>query len=239
MESFRYLSYCIEKYGAERIAKYADALWSSIKDATYISPHYTMSVESEEMGGMSFHDSDIMVQAFALLHQVIRQYTDFIGLIVKDNDINVFMNSLSQYAEFGEISVQVKQRLHAVGRILSTCAESSVALCNKVFESFFPLLMTGLGLSVLQPSENNNLNENCFSPIKFNYGALYLCVGLLEACRNLTMSFENCTLGSDFSHQTCYVMLGHFCELLTKAFVSILRANVADDAQSAYIYLGG
>ncbi|KAI3455490.1 hypothetical protein Pfo_012153 [Paulownia fortunei] len=238
VESFRYLSYCTTKYGPDRMAKHVEALWSSVKDATYISPQSTLSMESELMGGMSFQESDIMTQAFVLLQEVIRQYGDFISLIIGDNDINVFVNSLSQYKEFDAIPVQVKQRLHAVGHILFTCAKPSVALCNKVFESFFLLLMDGLGLSVAKPSDNSYLDEDCVCPVKFNFGALYLCIELLSACRYLTVSLDNCTSVPDFSIQTWCAMLTNFSKSLMEAFISLLRSNVADNAQSAYVYFG-
>ncbi|KAK4482009.1 hypothetical protein RD792_012925 [Penstemon davidsonii] len=238
VESFRYISYCTAKYGPDRMAKHAQALWASVKDATYISPESTLLMDSESIGGMNFQYSDIMTQAYILLQEVIRQDGGFISLIIEDNDINIFVNSLDQYKDFDDIPVQVKQRLHAVGHILTVCAKPSVALCNKVFERFFPLLMDALGLSVAKPSESSYLDEDCFSSVKFNFGALYLCIELLAACRYLTVSLDDCTLIPDVSHQTWCTMLSSFSKSLVKAFIFLIRSNNADKTHSAYVYFG-
>ncbi|KAK4427289.1 MMS19 nucleotide excision repair protein [Sesamum alatum] len=238
VESFKYLSYCTGKYGPERMAKHADALWSSLKDIAYLSPQSTLSMDPESMSRMNFQESDVMTHAFVLLQEVIRQCGDFISLIIGDNDIKTFLSSLNQYKGFDDIPLQVKQRLHAVGHILSTCAKASAALCNKVFESFFPLLMDGLGLSVAQPSQNSYPDEECFSPAKFKFGPLYICIELIAACKNLTVSLYNCTSVHDFSHQRWCSMLSSFSESLVKAFVSMLRSNDADNEQNAYVYFG-
>ncbi|XP_051147931.1 MMS19 nucleotide excision repair protein homolog isoform X2 [Andrographis paniculata] len=236
-ESLKYLSFCITKYGSERIAKHAGAIWSSIKDVTYINPHSTLSQESEP-DGMGFQDSDIMMQAYALLQEVSRECVDFISLVIGDKDIDLFMNSLDQYKDIGGISLQDKQRLHVVSRILSTCAKSSILLCNKVFESFFQLLVNSLGLSVAQQFENNHLDENSFCPDKPNFGALYLCVELLAACRCLSVSLDNCTSHPEFSHQICYSMVTCILKLLMKVFISLLRSDIADNEKNGYLFYG-
>ncbi|XP_011072433.1 MMS19 nucleotide excision repair protein homolog isoform X2 [Sesamum indicum] len=239
VESFKYLSYCTAKYGPERMAKHAEALWASLKDTTYLSPQSMLSMEPESMSRMNFQESDVMTEAFVLLQEVIRQYGEFISLIIGDNDINAFLISLNQYKGFDDIPLQVKQKLHAVGHILSACAKASAAMCNKVFESFFPFLMDGLGLSVAQPSQNNSyLDEECFSLAKFKFGPLYLCIELIAACKSLTLSLYNCTSIHDFPHQRWCSLLSSFSESLVKAFVSMLRSNVADNEQSAYVYCG-
>ncbi|GFP97780.1 mms19 nucleotide excision repair protein homolog [Phtheirospermum japonicum] len=238
VESFKCLSYCTTKYGPDRMAKHAEAIWSSIKDTTYVSPQSTLSNESESTGGMSFQESDVTTQAFILLQEVIRQPGDFSGLIIHDNDINMFMNSLIQFKEFDAIPLQAKQRLHAVARILSTGAKASVALCDKVFQSFFTILMGSLGISVEKSSENGYRDEDCVRTVEFNFGALYLCVELLTACRYLTFSLDNCGSAPDFSHQTWCALLSDFSKPLAEAFVSLLRSNIADNASSPYIYFG-
>lgn len=235
VESFRYLSYCTAKYGSDRMAKHAEALWSSIKDTTYISPQCTVTKESELIGGMDFQDSDIMTQAFILLREVIQQYSDFISLVIGDKDINVFVNSLNQYEEIDDIPVPVKQRLYSVGHILSACAKPSVELCNKVFESFFPLIMDGLGLSVSKPIENGHLDADCSSPVKCNFAFIYLCIELLAACRYVAVSHEKL----DFSHQAWYAMLSSFSKSLVKGFFSFLSSNLAADAKRSNVHFGG
>ncbi|XP_057773140.1 MMS19 nucleotide excision repair protein homolog [Salvia miltiorrhiza] len=235
VESFKYLSYCTVKYGPESMASHAEVLWSSIKNATYISPQCTLTKESESLGGMGFQDSDIMMQAFILLQKVIQQYGDFIILILGDNDINVFMKSLNQYKEMDEIIA--KQRLHVVGHILSTCAKPSPALCNKVFHSFFPLLMESLVFPVEKPL-NGYPDEDCFPPAKFNFPAIYLCIELLAACRYVAISLDSSTPAVDFSDQTWSTMLSNSCKSLVKAFFSLLRSTIADQRPSSDVYFG-
>ncbi|KAL6585082.1 hypothetical protein OROMI_004371 [Orobanche minor] len=238
VDSFKFLSYCTARYGPDRMEKHAEALWSSIKDATYFSHQSTISKEFESTGGMSFQESDIMTQAFALLQEAIRHCGDFISLIIRDNDINMFVNSLNQYMAFDAVPVQVKQRLHAVGRILSTCAKTSVALCDNVFETFFPFFMDGLGISVEKPSANSYQDEDCVRPVRFNFGMLYLCIELLTPCRCLSMSFENCGSSHDVSHPTWSTLLINFSKPLVEAFIFLLRSNVGDDAHSPFVYFG-
>ncbi|KAL6496996.1 hypothetical protein OROGR_028925 [Orobanche gracilis] len=238
VDSFRFLSYCTARYGPDRMDKHAEALWSSIKDATYFSDQSTISKEFESTGGMSFQESDIMTQAFALLQEAIRHCGDFISLIIRDNDINMFVNSLNQYMEFDAVPIQVKQRLHAVGHILSTCAKTSVALCDNVFESFFPLFMDGLGISVEKPSANSYQDEDCVRLVRFNFGMLYLCIALLTACRCLSMSFENSGSIHEFSHPTWSTLLINISKPVVEAFIFLLRSNVDDDAHSPFVYFG-
>ncbi|XP_047961342.1 MMS19 nucleotide excision repair protein homolog isoform X4 [Salvia hispanica] len=237
VESFKYLSYCTAKYGPERMASHAEVLWSSVKDAIYISPQCTLTKESELFGGMGFKDSDVMMQAFILLQEVIQQYGDFISLVLGDNDINAFINSLSQYKEMDDIPSLAKQRLHVVGHIMSTCAKPSPALCNKVFNSFFPLLMESLGLSV-EKSLNGYLDEDCSPPAKFNFAAIYLCTELLAACRYVAVSLDSSTPALEFSQQAWSTMLNNSCKSLVKTFFSLLRSTEADQRASSGVYFG-
>ncbi|XP_073137535.1 MMS19 nucleotide excision repair protein homolog isoform X2 [Henckelia pumila] len=236
VESFRYICYCTPKYGSNRMVKYAQALWSSIKEATFISPQSTVSAESELMGGMGFQDNDIMTQAFVLLQEVIQQDSIFTNLVLSDKDINIFVNSLIESMDFGDIPLLVRQKLHAAGHILSVCAKSSVASCNKVFETYFPLLMDALVISPAKPSQESYLDDDC-SFVKLNFGALYLCIEFLGACRCLTASFDNFTLVSDFANQTWCAMLHTFSVPLMKGFISFLGSNIVDNAHNAFAYL--
>ncbi|XP_042052468.1 MMS19 nucleotide excision repair protein homolog [Salvia splendens] len=237
VESFKYLSYCTLKYGPERMASHAEVLWSSVKYAIYMSPQCTPTKDSELFGGMGFKDSDVMMQAFVLLQEVIQQYGDFISLVLGDNDINAFLNSLNQYNEMDDIPSLAKQRLHVVGHILSICAKPSPALCNKVFNSCFPLLMESLGLSV-EKSINGYLDEDCSPPAKFNLAAIYLCTELLAACRYVAVSLDSSTPALEFSQQTWSTMLNNSCKPLVKTFFSLLRSTEADQRASSGVYFG-
>ncbi|KAL2516268.1 ARM repeat superfamily protein [Forsythia ovata] len=238
VESFKYLSYCTSKYGADKMAKHFGTLWSSVKDATYVSPQSSLSTEAGFTSGMGFQDSDIMKQAFVLLQELVQQSNgSFISLILDDEDIKMFISSLNQYEDFDNIPIDIKQRLHAVGRIMSVCANTTIASCNKVFESFFPLLMNYLGLSVAKPSKDSYPAEDYYPPGRLNFGALYLCVELLTACRYL-VGFDELTSIHDFSNQTWCVMLHNFSKSLATVFISLLGSNVAENSQNAYVCYG-
>ncbi|EPS68498.1 hypothetical protein M569_06270, partial [Genlisea aurea] len=234
LESIRYLCYCSVKYGQDRMAKHSEALWSSVKDTVYFSPDSTLSMESQS-DALNFRESDIMIQAFALLREINLQNGDFINLVIQDGDMNVFLNSLNQYREFDDIPLKVKQRLHSVGRIFSACAETSAASCSKVFERFFPLLMDGLGFSAGKLLQDNHPDEACASSIKLNFGALYLCVKLLTASRYLILSTDNTPAVSNLAHHVWFSMLQIFSEPMAAAFASLIRF---DNLNGAFLYLG-
>lgn len=238
MESFRYLSYCTTKYGPERMTKHAQSLWACVKDAIYISPQSTLLSESECLDGMNFQASDVMLQAFVLLQKIILQEGGFISLIMGDNDINTFVNSLNGHKDFDDIPVQNKQRLHGIGHILSICAKTSVAACSKIFEGFFPHLMDVLGLSVAKLPDSGCHDKDPLSPLS-NFGALFLCIEILAAFRHLVVSHDNFMMIPDFAHQTCYVMLSKYSKLLMEAFISTLKSITAGNTQRAYGYYAG
>uniref|UniRef100_A0A2N9GRY4 MMS19 nucleotide excision repair protein n=1 Tax=Fagus sylvatica TaxID=28930 RepID=A0A2N9GRY4_FAGSY len=74
LDSLKYLSSCTLKYGSERIAKHARAIWLSIKDALYNSlQEPTLSFTSESLDGLGFQENEIAKEALMLLQQVIMQ----------------------------------------------------------------------------------------------------------------------------------------------------------------------
>ncbi|KAB1218501.1 hypothetical protein CJ030_MR3G026381 [Morella rubra] len=237
VDSLKYLTSCILKYGAERMAKHAGAIWLSVKDAIYNSlqePVSSFTSESLE-DGLDFKESEIVNEALTLLQKVIMQDNGlFLSLIVRDDDINTILNSISSYRTYNDIPSQGKLRLHAVGRILSFTTKSSIASCNRVYESFFPRLMEILGLpgsNILGdlPTVDNYLPSN-----RLNFGALYLCVELLAACRDLIADSKEITFESVSACETCHCMLQSFLPSLIKAFISTLVAS----PHNADIYLG-
>lgn len=220
------------------MAKHAGAIWLSVKDAIYNSlqePVSSFTSESLE-DGLDFKESEIVNEALTLLQKAIMQDNGlFLSLIVRDDDINTILNSISSYRTYNDIPSQGKLRLHAVGRILSFTTKSSIASCNRVYESFFPRLMEILGLpgsNILGdlPTVDNYLPSN-----RLNFGALYLCVELLAACRDLIADSKEITFESVSACETCHCMLQSFLPSLIKAFISTLVAS----PHNADIYLGG
>ncbi|KAL6996405.1 hypothetical protein U1Q18_006533 [Sarracenia purpurea var. burkii] len=236
VESLRYLSYCIMMYGADRISQHAETLWSSVKDAIFNSIQPITYLESEPPdGGMGFQENEVATEALILLQKVVLQ-TDgsFLNLIVGDEEINSNIKSITSFKNFADIPLENKKKLHAVGRILSVSARVSIASCNRVFESFFLCLTDALGLSG-SSGDSNPEDNNKFSG-RLNYGALYLCIELLAACRYLVLSAEE--LSSTMSaHETWCCMLQRFCHSLTDAF-HLTLTSTDNDVQNAFVHSG-
>lgn len=236
VESLKYLSYCTLKYGADRMEKYTESLWSALKDAIFTCPLSTVSVDSDPVDGLGFHESEIMTQALELLQVLVRQHNaSFLSLILGDGDISSFLNSLFQFNDFNSLSTQYKQRLHAVGHVLSVCIKASGSSCNKVFESFFPQLVDALRLSVEDPHKTVHpaLDAN------LNFGALYLCVELLAACRQLVVSSDKGTSAPDISRDSWCQILHSFCTSLCNVFFCLIRASSIESTWNAYVYAAG
>lgn len=218
IESLKYLSYCIVRYGGNRIKEHHEALWSSLKDAILTSASSSLIV------ALGYQDNEIVDEAVALLKKLIQQDNDslaFLELIMKDVDINMTLKSLSNYNYYDDITVIDKQRLNAVGQILYVSAAASTASCNAVFQSFFSEVVTGLR-SMMQEK------DHVFEP-KFGY--LYICVELLAACRSLVKSTEI----SYLDNETWCTMLHSSCTLLTSSFVRTMKESTHD----IYTDLGG
>ncbi|CDO97974.1 unnamed protein product [Coffea canephora] len=238
VESFKYLGYCAPMYGSDRMAKHGGALWSSVKDVLYTSPESALSVESESDGGMIFEESDIMVEALILLEGLMQQNSDLLlDMILGDEDINNFICSFLKPWDIHDTPLQLRQQLHSVGRLLAVSAKSSMASCNRVFEKFFPQMMEALGCSVGNHSDESFATEDRALSSRFNYGTLYLCVELLDACRCLVLGFKESTSFPDFIHEKWCCMLHGFCRSLINIFFSNLEA-VSGNAQSSFAYTG-
>ncbi|CAN4086874.1 unnamed protein product [Withania somnifera] len=233
VESLKYLSYCTLNYGGDRMKKYTESLWSALKDAIFTNPQSSLSVDSNPIDGLGFHESEIMTQALELLQVLVRQHNaSFLSLILGDGDISTFLNSFSQFDDFNSLSTEYKQRLHAVGHVLSVCVKASGSSCNKVFESYFPQLVDDLGLS------DENSQETVLSSLdaNFNFGALYLCVEILAACRQLVVSSDKVTSAPDLSCDSWCQILDSFCTSLCNVFFCLIRASRVESTWNAYVY---
>ncbi|KAG9141127.1 hypothetical protein Leryth_001625 [Lithospermum erythrorhizon] len=232
IESFRYLSYCIPKYGAARVEKYAEVIWSSLKEVLYISPS-TSLVEPDPTGGMGFQDSEMTTQALILLQEVVQiDNGPFLSKIIGDEDINTFLNGLTQFQNFSDIALEGKQKLHAISRILSFATKSSVSFCNKLCEKFFPQIMSVLGLSVEDPS------KPYIPSSQVSFGAVYLCTELLDACRLLVLDMGKTIPLGDFADEQWCCVLQSSCISLYNLYASVLEASTADSTSNACVYSG-
>ncbi|KAG5248676.1 MMS19 nucleotide excision repair protein [Salix suchowensis] len=230
VDSLKYLSYCTSKYGAERIAKHAGAIWCSLKDAIFTSGQpLVLSFTPESLGGLGCQENEIASEALTLLEKVVIQNNDlFSSMIVGDEEINMVLNSISGYQSYNEIPSQSTQKMYSVGRILYVSVKASVASCSRIFQNFFPCLMESMGLPVVNGSKTSSFNDDCIISKRPNHGSLYLCVELLGACRDLAIS----------SDETWCCLLQRFSTSLSKIFSSILATSTDKPSHDADVYLG-
>lgn len=217
------------------MAKHAEAIWISIKHAISNSlEEPAKSFTSEPLFGLGFQENEIATEALILLQKVTMQNDAlFLSLIVRDEDINNVFNSIASHESYTNIPSQGRQNLHAVGRILCIITKTSMASCNRVFESFFPCLMNTLEISMENSSKDFTLNENSFSSKRLNFGALYLCVEFIAACRDLIIRTKELAEKFVTADETCCYMLQSSAPTLINAFCSTLAKSsnkVVDDA---------
>ncbi|XP_057505106.1 MMS19 nucleotide excision repair protein homolog isoform X2 [Actinidia eriantha] len=237
VESLRYLSYCSVMYGADRMARHVETLWSSLRDAIFNSLEPISSLESEPLNIMGFRENEVATEALLLLQKVVLQNDgSFLSLIVGDEEVNLTIKSITDFKNYTDIPLHYKKKLHAVGRILYASARASIASCNKVFESFFLCLMDALGLS--GSSKDSHPEDDYMISGRLNYGALCLCIELLAACRYLVLDSEELSLTAVSAHETWCCMLQSFCHSLTEAFCCTLITSTYEDVQNAYARAG-
>lgn len=219
------------------MAQHAETLWASLKDALFNSLESISSLELEPVDDVGFQGNQIATEALLLLQKVVQQNEGSLSLIVGDEDINLTINSISTFKNYGDIPMPNKKKLHAVGQILSVSARASIASCNRVFESFFLCLVDTLRLSGscgdIQPEDGYKFSG------RLNYGALYLCIELLAACRCLVLGSEGRTSTTVSAHETWSCMIQSFCRSLTEAFSFTLVTAADEENRNAYVHSGG
>ncbi|KAJ0007324.1 hypothetical protein Pint_29610 [Pistacia integerrima] len=223
-----------------RIAKHAGAIWSLIKDAIYFSLEPSLFFGLESLDGLGFEDNAILREALTLLQTVIKQNTDlFLSQIIADEEINFIFRSISNFKSYNNIPMESKQKLHAVGCILSVSVKASLASCNRVMESFFPSLVDALGLSVRNSSQDWFPNDNYVLAERLNHAALYLCIELIAACRDVISGSEPFMTESALAHEKWCCLIQSFSASLTKAFTFTSATSTNEDAYDADVYFGG
>ncbi|XP_028778927.1 MMS19 nucleotide excision repair protein homolog isoform X2 [Neltuma alba] len=238
VDSLKYLKACSCKYGAERMANHARAIWSSLKDAisTYLEEP-VLSFTSEPLVGVNFQKNEIVTEALSLLQLLIKQNSGLlVSLIVDDEDVNMVFNSISCHERYNDIPVQGKQKIHVVGCILYVTAKTSFSSCNLVFQSLFSRMMDALGFPI---REINSLpNDNMLPLTGVKFGFLYLCIELLSGCRDLIAVSEEPGLNCDFEHEAFCTMLNNFSSSLFNAFASALSFGADNHLLDPDIYIG-
>ena len=226
---------CSSKYGAGRIAKYAGAIWSSLKDtlSTYLGePDFSFTIAPVD--GIGFPENEFVLEALSLLQQLIVQNSSLlVSLIIDDEDVNSIFSTIASYETYDAIPVQEKKKLHAIGRILNITAKTTISSCNAVFESLFSRLMDNLGFSVRFPNSDIPPSQ------KVKFGFLYVCIELLAGCRELIVGSDEPALQYVFEHETCCTMLHRFSTPLFNAFGSVLAVSADRCPLDPDTYIGG
>ncbi|KAG4945082.1 hypothetical protein JHK87_041089 [Glycine soja] len=225
---------CSSKYGAERIAKYAGAIWSSLKDtlSTYLGePDFSFTIAPVD--GIGFPENEFVIEALSLLQQLIAQNSSLlVSLIIDDEDVNTIFSTITSYETYDAIPVQEKKKLHAIGRILYITSKTTISSCNAMFESLFTRMMDNLGFSVRFPNGDISPSQ------RLKFGFLYLCIELLAGCRELIVGSEEPALQYVFEHETCCTMLHSFSTPLFNAFGSVLAVSADRGPLDPDTYVG-
>ncbi|KAL9247367.1 hypothetical protein vseg_020808 [Gypsophila vaccaria] len=226
IDSLKYLSHCTEKYGHQRIAKYFAAIWSSLKAAIYDLPVEDNLLVSDLPDGLSFKENEVTIEALKLLQKVASiQDNSFLNLVLQDEDVRSLINSAANSGSSYESLSQNKQKLYSVGRLLSVLAKASTTSCNVVFESVFLRLLNSLllpAVTALDDAATIVSNMPCQKP---NFSALYLCVQILDACRELAVASARIASDLSFLEDTwCQLLVDHSSSLV-KMFASTLATT--------------
>ncbi|KAB2079049.1 hypothetical protein ES319_A06G205300v1 [Gossypium barbadense] len=238
LDSLRYLTDCTMKYGADRMAKHIEAIWSSLKEAIFTSLDSVLLFTPESLEGSDLPKNEIAAEALSLLQKLIVQNTKlFLDLIVGDEDISMIFNTISYYKNYHEIPLERKQRLNAVGRVLFTTAKASQVSCNRVFECFFSQLMDILGLSARNSSGQPYFDESILISKRCKHGALYLSIEILSACRDMIASSETILAATSHTEETWKHLLQSFSPALTMGFCSAFICS-SEGTHDAATYIG-
>ncbi|KAJ4951961.1 hypothetical protein NE237_028793 [Protea cynaroides] len=230
VDSLKYLSSCASKYGVDRMEKHSREIWLALKDTIFtLSSENVLSVVSESPDAMGFQENEVVKEGLICLHHIILQNSNlFINLIVEDEDVEVIFRSVTSCRSYNDITVEDRKKLYMLGRILSVSAQVSSSSCSRIFQTFFLRLMDILGV----PLDGSFLLSE-----KLNSGALYLCIELLAACKNLVLDSQEYASKSFSLEDTCCSLLRNVSAALTDALSSILVLRM-DQGVSEDIYSG-
>ena len=180
-----------------------------IKDVIFCSEQEPMlSFASKLLDHVGFQENEIVTEAFIFLQKVILENSSLsLSLIVGDKDIYTIVNTVTSCGSYNDIPLQSKHKLCAIGHILYVSTKASITCCNQMFESFFFRLMEALGHSMRNSSRDCLLNFDYVFSERLNFGALYLCVEFLVACRDSAVASEKLTSKSVSAQESWSCML--------------------------------
>ncbi|CAN1836561.1 MMS19 nucleotide excision repair protein homolog [Linum perenne] len=240
VDSLKFLNYCAQKYGRDRMAKHAIAIWSSLKDTIYTTiPESPLSFTTESLDSQDAKENEIFTEAFGLLEKIISLDEDngsFVSLIIGDDDINTVFNTVSSYNSYEETPIENKQKLLVIGHILYVSARSSISSCKRIVECFLPRLLEDLELSLDRASRCFDSNSNVLSR-KTTFGSLYLSIELLKACRDLGMNKEDLAWKIDSQNGNWCRLLQCLCGPLSGTLSSILVKYKNEPENDVYLHL--
>lgn len=228
------------------MAKHAKAIWSSLKEAicTFSPPETSFSLAFDSPKDMRSQENEVAEEALICLERIMVQLDcssgySFINFIVEDEDIEMMFRSVTSVLGYKDLTAEGKQKLHALGNILSVSARISSSLCNRVFQSYFTRLMEILGISSKSSSIESISNDSYILPEGLNFGALYLCINLLVACRDLTVGFKEFKPHPPGVEDLWCCLLQSFSGPLAGAIGSTLIASRSQNTEEDYLYLEG
>lgn len=238
IDSLKYLSYCTENFGADRMAKHAEAIWNSLRVVIYnLSKEPLFSLASDLSKSKHFQGNAITDEALVVLQKLVSQQNNgFLNSILEDEAVNGLINMITVSGNSQCSPAQQEQKLCAVGNVLSVAAKASTTSCNRLFETVLPRLLGTLGVSSDMLVEDAIARDTNLTCQRQNFNALYLCVEILSACREL--SFESVRQSSDsFLSDAWCRMLASFSSSLVKAFACSLVTSANEVYHGADISL--
>ncbi|KAF5207016.1 Mms19 nucleotide excision repair protein-like protein [Thalictrum thalictroides] len=240
VDSLKYLSHCSVKYGPDTMAKHANAIWSSLKGAICHSSQESILLRvSESPDDLGFLDDEIAKEALLCMQKFLLQEDGlFLSLILEDEDVELMLRSATSVIRYNDIPVENRKKLYALGCILSASAKVSIGCCIKMFQHFFPRLMDILGLPKKYSSQACISGDSFSTSQQLNFGALYLCIELLFACRVLALSSEKLPSASISVDETWCALLQQISVPLVEVFHFILTSSTTQDVCDADIYCG-
>ncbi|XP_010534209.1 PREDICTED: MMS19 nucleotide excision repair protein homolog isoform X2 [Tarenaya hassleriana] len=237
VDSLKYLHDCALKYGANRMVKHYKGLWSSLKETIYSSIETHLSFAPESLTGPGAPDEGVQKEALNLLQSLVMQDASFLSFVVGDIDIDIVFDTISSYCHFKEMLEESKRKVLAISEILSVSAKASASSCNKIFEIVFFRILKALGI-LEKNSEGDYIpqEDSTFSG-RLNQGGLFLCIGLLTASKDHTLSSKEHSMVSSCGHEMWCSMVNRSAFSLIQMFSSA-AASFDEDDGGADAYLG-
>uniref|UniRef100_A0A7N0RGM5 MMS19 nucleotide excision repair protein n=1 Tax=Kalanchoe fedtschenkoi TaxID=63787 RepID=A0A7N0RGM5_KALFE len=239
VDSLKYLSDCVPKYGKGRMKQHAESIWSSVKETLYAAePESTLSLTSELLDANQSQGNEVVREALVLLQKVVMQNDEkYSRLIISDAAINMIIDSTVNTCSDSNFSSVSMQKLHAVGCIMYASAKASSVCCSKLFGTYFLRLLNVIGfpdrnLSLCNTNGDVSLSQN------LNVSALYLCIELLAACRDLMIDSTALKSEAAAAGETWPSNLKSYSACLIKGLSATLLSSPDQGTQDAIIYLG-